>query len=98
MLRQKESDTESKNSGLEVRFHSIATEKLRRYFSFQNMMDVFQGGLGTLQSIAILLRVRPQVLFIKGDLSQCPQCDVTRLTRVPVYIHESDLSDAGLAQ
>ena len=33
---------EIKKSGLEVRFHSIATGKLRRYFSFQNMMDVFK--------------------------------------------------------
>ena len=54
---------EIKKSGLDVRFHSIATGKLRRYFSFQNMMDVFKVAWGTLQSIAILLRVRPQVLF-----------------------------------
>ena len=33
-------------SGLEVRFHSIATGKLRRYFSFQNMMDVFKVAWG----------------------------------------------------
>lgn len=64
---------EIKKSGLEVRFHSIATGKLRRYFSFQNMMDVFKVAWGTLQSIAILLRVRPQVLFSKGDLSRCHQ-------------------------
>ena len=29
-------------SGLDVTFHSIATGKLRRYFSWQNMLDVFQ--------------------------------------------------------
>ena len=83
-------------SGLEVRFHSIATGKLRRYFSFQNMMDVFKVAWGTLQSIAILLRVRPQVLFSKGGFVSVPPVIAARLTRVPVYIHESDLS-MGLA-
>ena len=29
-------------SGLDVTFHSIATGKLRRYFSWQNMLDVFK--------------------------------------------------------
>ena len=83
---------EIKKSGLEVRFHSIATGKLRRYFSFQNMMDVFKVAWGTLQSIAILLRVRPQVLFSKGGFVSVPPVIAARLTRVPVYIHESDLS------
>ena len=63
---------EIKKSGLDVRFHSIATGKLRRYFSFQNMMDVFKVAWGTLQSIAILLRVRPQVLFSKGGFVSVP--------------------------
>ena len=88
---------EIKKSGLDVRFHSIATGKLRRYFSFQNMMDVFKVAWGTLQSIAILLRVRPQVLFSKRRICLGATSDRSpRLTRVPVYIHESDLS-MGLA-
>ena len=56
---------EIKKSGLDVRFHSIATGKLRRYFSFQNMMDVFKVAWGTLQSIWILLRVRPTSSVLK---------------------------------
>ena len=60
------------------------------------MMDVFKVAWGTLQSIAILLRVRPQVLFSKGGFVSVPPVIAARLTRVPVYIHESDLS-MGLA-
>ncbi len=41
-------------SGLDVHFHSISTGKLRRYFSFQNMLDVFKVGFGVLQSLAII--------------------------------------------
>ena len=66
-------------------------------FLFPNMMDVFKVAVGeSLQSIAILLRVRPQVLFSKG-ICLCAAGDRSLdYTRVPVYIHESDLS-MGLA-
>ena len=50
-------------SGLNVTFHSIATGKLRRYFSWQNMLDVFKVGWGIVQSLFIMLRLRPQALF-----------------------------------
>ena len=49
-----------------VIFHSIATGKLRRYFSLKNVLDVFKVGWGVLQSLAIMVKVRPQVLFSKG--------------------------------
>ena len=41
----------------------------------KNMMDVFKVAWGTLQSIAILLRVRPQVLFSKGGICLCAAGD-----------------------
>ena len=65
-------------SGLDVTFHSVATGKLRRYFSWQNMLDVFKVGWGIVQSLFIMLRLRPQALFSKGGLSQC------RLLSLPV--------------
>ena len=51
-------------SGLDIHFHSIATGKLRRYFSWQNMLDVFKVGWGIVQSLFIMLRLRPQALFL----------------------------------
>ncbi|HFI0055260.1 TPA: UDP-N-acetylglucosamine--N-acetylmuramyl-(pentapeptide) pyrophosphoryl-undecaprenol N-acetylglucosamine transferase [Streptococcus suis] len=83
-------------SGLDVRFHSIATGKLRRYFSFQNMLDVFKVGFGVLQSLAIIAKIRPQALFSKGGFVSVPPVIASKLLGVPVYIHESDLS-MGLA-
>ena len=58
-------------SGLNVTFHSIATGKLRRYFSWQNMLDVFKVGWGIVQSLFIMLRLRPQALFSKGGVCLC---------------------------
>lgn len=83
-------------SGLDVHFHSIATGKLRRYFSWQNMVDVFKVGWGVLQSLAIIARLRPQALFSKGGFVSVPPVVAARLLGVPVFIHESDRS-MGLA-
>ncbi|MFC3928226.1 UDP-N-acetylglucosamine--N-acetylmuramyl-(pentapeptide) pyrophosphoryl-undecaprenol N-acetylglucosamine transferase [Streptococcus caprae] len=83
-------------SGLDVTFHGIATGKLRRYFSWQNMLDVFKVAWGVLQSLFIMLRLRPKALFSKGGFVSVPPVIAGRLTGVPVYIHESDLS-MGLA-
>lgn len=83
-------------SGLDVTFHSIATGKLRRYFSWQNMLDVFKVAWGIVQSLFIMLRIRPQALFSKGGFVSVPPVIAARVSRVPVFIHESDLS-MGLA-
>lgn len=83
-------------SGLDVTFHSIATGKLRRYFSWQNMLDVFKVGWGIVQSLFIMLRLRPQTLFSKGGFVSVPPVIAARVSGVPVFIHESDLS-MGLA-
>ena len=83
-------------SGLDVTFHSIATGKLRRYFSWQNMLDVFKVGWGILQSIAIIAKIRPRALFSKGGFVSVPPVIASKLLGVPVYVHESDLS-MGLA-
>ncbi|KXT79285.1 UDP-N-acetylglucosamine--N-acetylmuramyl-(pentapeptide) pyrophosphoryl-undecaprenol N-acetylglucosamine transferase [Streptococcus sp. DD13] len=83
-------------TGLPIRFHGIATGKLRRYFSWQNLLDLFKVGFGTLQSLAILLRNRPQILFSKGGFVSVPPVVAARCLGIPVYIHESDLS-MGLA-
>lgn len=87
---------EIKKSQLDVNFHGIKTGKLRRYFSWQNLLDVFKVGIGLLQSIAIIAKIRPKALFSKGGFVSVPPVIASKLLRVPVYVHESDLS-MGLA-
>ena len=87
---------EIQKSGYPVTFHGIATGKLRRYFSWQNLLDIFKVSFGVLQSLAIMLRIRPQLLFSKGGFVSVPPVIAAKVTGVPVYIHESDLS-MGLA-
>lgn len=87
---------EIQKSGLDVTFHSVATGKLRRYFSWQNLLDGFKVVWGIFQSLGIMLKVRPQAFFSKGGFVSVPPVIAARLSRVPVYVHESDLS-IGLA-
>lgn len=75
---------------------AVYTGKLRRYFSWRNFTDPFLLLLGFLQSLVILLRWRPQLLFSKGGFVAVPVVAAAWLLRIPVVTHESDVTP-GLA-
>ena len=81
---------------LPITFYGISAGKLRRYFSWQNFTDVLRIGRGVIQSLALLRRVKPQVVFSKGGFVSFPVVVAAWLLRVPVVAHESDLTP-GLA-
>lgn len=85
-----------KQLDIPVTFHAIATGKLRRYFSWQNVKDVFKVGFGILQSLIIIAKIRPAALFSKGGFVSVPPVIASKIVGVPVFVHESDLS-MGLA-
>ncbi len=91
---KKESNTKRSKSGLDVRFHSIATGNCA--VIFQNMMDVFAAAWERL-FIAILLRVRPQVLFSKGGFVSVPPGDRSQTPRASLSISMSPDLSMGLA-
>lgn len=80
----------------EVVFHGIAAGKLRRYWSLQNFSDLFRIAWAVLQSMLLLARVKPSVLFSKGGFVSLPPVVAAWLLRIPVLAHESDLTP-GLA-
>jgi len=77
-------------------FHSIATGKFRRYFSVKNFTDPFRVLWGVCQAYGHLRTLRPQVVFSKGGFVGVPVVYAATLLRVPVILHESDLTP-GLA-
>ena len=79
-----------------VEFHQITTGKLRRYFSIQNLIDVFKVTLGICQAFFILRKKNPSVVFSKGGFVSVPVAVAARLLGIPVVSHESDLTP-GLA-
>ena len=87
---------ESMVSDLSIKFHAIATGKLRRYFSWQNFLDPLKIIYGLLQSLWLCVRLRPSIVFSKGGFVAVPIVVGAWLCRIPVIAHESDITP-GLA-
>lgn len=71
--------------------HSIVGGKIRRYFSFQNFIDIaFKIPFGFLQSIWLLLFINPQLVFSKGGTGSAAVTYAARFSAIPLFIAESD--------
>ena len=75
-----------------IPYHSIATGKLRRYFSWQNFIDPFKVIFGVIKAIVLLYRLKPRVLFSKGGFVALPVVIAAWINRIPAVIHEADLT------
>lgn len=80
----------------QVRYIGIQTGKLRRYFDLKNLSDPLRVLKGTFQALQWVRKEKPAVLFSKGGFVSVPVVVGAWLNRVPVVIHESDLTP-GLA-
>jgi UDP-N-acetylglucosamine--N-acetylmuramyl-(pentapeptide) pyrophosphoryl-undecaprenol N-acetylglucosamine transferase len=79
-----------------IPYYGIATGKLRRYFSAQNFTDPFRVAQGLVEAALLLRKLRPDVVFSKGGFVSVPVTIGAWLNRIPVILHESDLTP-GLA-
>ena len=77
-------------------FYGIPAGKLRRYFSLKTLSDMFKVAGGFFASLAILIKLKPAVLFSKGGFVSVPPCAAAKLLGIPVYTHECDFTP-GLA-
>jgi UDP-N-acetylglucosamine--N-acetylmuramyl-(pentapeptide) pyrophosphoryl-undecaprenol N-acetylglucosamine transferase len=82
--------------GAGIEFYGIPAGKLRRYFSLQNLIDIFKVLAGFFAARKILRRERPALLFSKGGFVSVPPCAAASRLKIPVFTHESDFSP-GLA-
>ncbi len=73
-----------------IRFKKILSGKLRRYFSFYNVIDVFKIAVGVIQAFFGVYKEFPDVIFGKGGYASFPPLLAARILRIPVLIHESD--------
>lgn len=75
-----------------IPYHAVSTGKLRRYFSLKNLSDMFRVMGGLRQSVSLLRKIRPDIVFSKGGFVSCPVVWAAWLCRIPVVIHESDIT------
>ena len=80
----------------DVSYHIINSGKLRRYMDIKNFTDPFRVIQGVGQSINLIRKLKPNIIFSKGGFVSVPVVIGGWTNRVPVIIHESDITP-GLA-
>ncbi len=83
-------------SKLGIPFRQVETGKLRRYWSIQNLLDIFRIPVGLAQSLGLVVAFRPDVAFAAGGFAAVPPLLAASLLRVPTLIHQQDV-EPGLA-
>jgi len=73
-----------------IKVSRIISGKMRRYFSFLNIIDIPKIFIGFLQALVKFYFFMPDVLFSKGGTGAFPVVLVAWFYRIPVIIHESD--------
>lgn len=73
-----------------IKFSKIYAGKLRKYFSFLNIIDFFKMGWGIFHAFIKLFQVMPNVIFTNGGYVAFPVLVVARILKIPVVIHVSD--------
>lgn len=79
-----------------IPYHGISSGKLRRYFSVQNFTDPFRVIKGFGEARKLIKDLKPDVIFSKGGFVSVPVVLAGKKCKVPVIIHESDMTP-GLA-
>lgn len=79
-----------------IPYYGISSGKLRRYFDLKNFSDPFKVIKGYRQSVSLLKKIKPDIVFSKGGFVSVPVVLAAKLCHIPAIIHESDITP-GLA-
>lgn len=74
-----------------IQTFTIASGKLRRYFSVKNFTDIVQLGKGFFQARAILKEFRPDVVVTAGGFVSVPVHFAARTLGIPSVVHQQDV-------
>ncbi|MCR4740497.1 MAG: undecaprenyldiphospho-muramoylpentapeptide beta-N-acetylglucosaminyltransferase [Lachnospiraceae bacterium] len=80
----------------DIPYHGISSGKLRRYFSLKNLTDPFRVIKGFFEADRLIKEIKPDIVFSKGGYVTVPVVRAAKRNKVPVIIHESDMTP-GLA-
>lgn len=82
--------------GQNIKYHVIASGKLRRYFDLKNFTDPFKVIKGLWQAYKIIKIEKPNIIFSKGGFVAVPVVIGAYFNKIPIIAHESDITP-GLA-
>lgn len=79
-----------------IPYDGISSGKLRRYFDIKNFSDPLRVLKGYGQAKRLMKQYRPDIVFSKGGFVSVPVVLAAKHYKIPVIIHESDMT-SGLA-
>lgn len=79
-----------------IPYSGISSGKLRRYFDLKNFSDPVRVLKGYAEARKLLKKYKPDVVFSKGGFVAVPVVLAAKHYKIPVIIHESDMTP-GLA-
>ena len=79
-----------------IPYYGISTGKLRRYIDPKNLSDPFRVVKGIFEARKLIKKINPDIVFSKGGFVAVPVVLAAKNCKVPVIIHESDMTP-GLA-
>jgi len=79
-----------------IPFKTIKWGKLRRYWSWRNLIDPFFIKYGFFQSLFYLISWRPNIVITAGSFVSVPVIWAAWILRIPILIHQLDMRP-GLA-
>lgn len=82
--------------GMGIPYYGISSGKLRRYISIKNLSDPFRVMHGCDEAERLMKKLKPDIVFSKGGFVAVPVVITAHIHRIPVIIHESDMTP-GLA-
>lgn len=73
-----------------ITYVQIPAGKMRLYFSFRNISDLFKTATGMFFGLISMFFIYPDVVISKGGYAAFPAVFAAKLLRIPVIVHESD--------
>lgn len=81
---------------MNIPYYGISSGKLRRYFDIKNFTDPFRVLKGFSEAKKLMKELKPDIVFSKGGFVTVPVVLAAHRNKIPVIIHESDMTP-GLA-
>lgn len=72
-------------------WHRIITGKIRRYWSFWNIISPFMMFIGFIQAFVLLRKYKPIMVLGAGGFAQTPLIVMAWILRIPKLIHQQDV-------
>ena len=74
-----------------VKIKTIFSGKIRRYFSFKNIIDLFKIPIGFFQALSWFFIKSPDLIFSKGGFGSFSAVLAGKVFSIPIFMHESDM-------